>query len=456
MSKIIEFTSENVKRLSAVHITPEGDLIILSGENGEGKSSVIDSIWLALKGADAAEENPTPVSNRIKEGEQASVRIVTEDYIITRTWTDNDHSYLKVEANIDSESRPVYSKPQTLLDKFIGDLTFDPMEFIDDYDKKKQIDTLIRLSDLKINPLDIDEKVKLLKEERKDFNRDVDKFKKFLLELPEPEVNLPDNQVDLKALEREKDLINLQIRDHDKLVFKLRQSETQRLAILRDKTRIDDEIEKLKQRILQLQGQTEEINLAIENCDRAIGIESRAIETHQVGDIAQVDIKIAKAKEINQKIQVRENRVKLENARDEAFIKSEELTQKIQDLETTKITMLQEAKFPIQGLSYDETGPLFNKLPLSQASQAEKLRIGFAVGMALNPKLKVIMSKKASLLDKKNTKLIADLAKEHGYQFWLEKVEENVYPTIVIEDGAIKEIKKGGEKIGRSKREKRV
>ena len=52
--KIIEFRAERFKRLSAVDITPEGNTVIISGKNGQGKSSVLDAIWLALGGGAAA------------------------------------------------------------------------------------------------------------------------------------------------------------------------------------------------------------------------------------------------------------------------------------------------------------------------------------------------------------------------------------------------------------------
>ena len=48
--KIIELQAENVKRLKAVDITPDGTLQIIGGRNAQGKSAVLDSIWLELSG----------------------------------------------------------------------------------------------------------------------------------------------------------------------------------------------------------------------------------------------------------------------------------------------------------------------------------------------------------------------------------------------------------------------
>lgn len=48
---IVELRAENTKRLRAVTIRPEANgLVVLSGRNGAGKSSVLDAIAMALGG----------------------------------------------------------------------------------------------------------------------------------------------------------------------------------------------------------------------------------------------------------------------------------------------------------------------------------------------------------------------------------------------------------------------
>ena len=46
--KIIELRATNIKRLKAVEITPDGTMQVIGGRNAQGKSSVLDAIWLAL------------------------------------------------------------------------------------------------------------------------------------------------------------------------------------------------------------------------------------------------------------------------------------------------------------------------------------------------------------------------------------------------------------------------
>ena len=46
MSRIVSLQSTNYKRLKAVRIEPDkdGNLVVIGGNNGQGKSSILDSI----------------------------------------------------------------------------------------------------------------------------------------------------------------------------------------------------------------------------------------------------------------------------------------------------------------------------------------------------------------------------------------------------------------------------
>ena len=119
--KIIKLTAENVKRLRAVEITPDGTVQVITGRNAQGKTSVLDAIWLALGGGAASRETVRP----IRDGEDhASVTLDLGDLTVTRTWT-GDKTSLSVKAADGAK----YSSPQGVLDSLVGRLSFDPLEF---------------------------------------------------------------------------------------------------------------------------------------------------------------------------------------------------------------------------------------------------------------------------------------------------------------------------------------
>jgi len=119
--KIVQLHSENIKRIKAIDITPEDNVVVLSGKNGEGKTSVLDSIWLALQYRAASKGNPNPLRSGTDKG---FVSLDLGDYIVTRKFTKDD-SVLEIKTPDGSK----ISSPQKLLDGMIGDLSFDPWEF---------------------------------------------------------------------------------------------------------------------------------------------------------------------------------------------------------------------------------------------------------------------------------------------------------------------------------------
>ena len=56
--RIVALTAENVKRLTAVHIEPQGNVVQITGRNRQGKTSVLDAIWWAIEGASHIQASP--------------------------------------------------------------------------------------------------------------------------------------------------------------------------------------------------------------------------------------------------------------------------------------------------------------------------------------------------------------------------------------------------------------
>lgn len=118
---IISLRAENVKRLSAIEITPDGQpLVTVGGMNGAGKSSVLDAIQYACAGKAAMPEAP------IRAGaDRATILMRTQDYVIERRITPGG-STVTVRA---SDGSPLKS-PQAVLDSLCADIAFDPLAFL--------------------------------------------------------------------------------------------------------------------------------------------------------------------------------------------------------------------------------------------------------------------------------------------------------------------------------------
>jgi DNA repair ATPase RecN len=224
--KIIEFRGENLKRIKVVQINPVDNTVIISGENGQGKSSVLDSIWMALDNGSIKVEKP------IRDGqEKAKAVIDMGDIKVTRTWTEK-HTYLKVEPK---ELVTKYGGAQSVLDAFIGKLSFDPMEFLR-YDQKQQRDMLLKMIGLDINLEKWSAARKELYDQRTEANRQVKEYETKIKGIPTEQISndefndLPNKEINLQsAIKNLDDAKNIKY-TFDKQITAIMEEKSQLLA----------------------------------------------------------------------------------------------------------------------------------------------------------------------------------------------------------------------------------
>ncbi len=160
--RIVRLQAEGFKRLVAVDISPEGDLIEVRGNNGEGKSSLLDAIFATLAGKDAAPIKP------VRTGEEyALIRVDLGDLKVTRYFGDDGATKLKVE----NAEGAVFTQGQTMLDALVGSISFDPLEFAG-LSPKDQAAEIRRLVKLDVDLDDLAAKDRADMEARRDINRD--------------------------------------------------------------------------------------------------------------------------------------------------------------------------------------------------------------------------------------------------------------------------------------------
>jgi ABC-type methionine transport system ATPase subunit len=112
----------------------------------------------------------------------------------------------------------------------------------------------------------------------------------------------------------------------------------------------------------------------------------------------------------------------------------------IDEKTSQKVEKIKAAAYPLEGLSVDDAGVIYKGVPLSQLSSGQRLQVSTAIAMALNPKLRVILVRDASLVDAEGIDLITKLAEEKDYQLWIEKMDESGSVGVFIQDGEIKKV----------------
>ena len=396
--KIVSLITSNVKRLKAVEITPTGELVVIGGRNAQGKSSVLDAIWLALGGGAAAKSTTRPV----RDGEDsASVVLDLGEFIVTRTW-----SGTKTTLTVASPEGAKFSGPQSVLDALVGRLAFDPLEFTR-LSAKAQRDALLGLVDLPFDLALLDEERANLFDERTDVGRRgkaIGDIPAEVPDIPAKEVSSADILTELWAA-----------REHDRA------------------------LEAAAQRVTGARTVREQAAAALE---AAVAEEEAATAAFDAlpeapAKVAEIEQRLASVDETNRAVRANADAREKRTRKESLAAEYQTLTDKLDWLDKTKADGLAAASFPVPGLGFDETGVTLEGVPFSQASSAEQIRVSLAMAMSLNPRLKVVHIRDGSLLDADSLALIAGIAAERDYQVWIERVGDADEGAVIIEDGEV-------------------
>lgn len=399
MSKIVKLEANNFKVLKAVEITPGGNLVVISGRNGQGKSSVLDAITAALGGT-STKALPRP----IREGEdKAQIVLELEDIIVTRTFSGG-----ATKVVVKSKDGAVFGKGQAKLDSLLGKLSLDPLAFTQLSDRD-QLATLLDLVELPFDPAALDADRTKVFSQRTDVNRTVKDLQHRLAGY-DIDPDGPTEEVSVSDLLGE-------YRNGQELNRKI--------------TEAHEAAESASNRVTHLREQLKQAEA------EAKAAQKRADTAPALVDLDAIQAQIDNAESINADVRDFKAAQAIESQLGTAAANAQELTEHLAEIDERKADGLAAATFPVEGLGFDEDGVTYNGVPFKQASSAEQLRVSLAMAIALNPALRVIRIADGSLLDSTNLKLIEQMAVEHDYQVWIEMVSDTGEYGVVIEDGQV-------------------
>jgi len=407
--KIINLKSTNIKGIVAIDITPKDDVVIISGKNGAGKTSALDSIWYVLCWKAGAKGTPMPIRKGEKEAEGEVTLcedLTAEDieqgkipevlFVVNRTWKANGDTQLKVTNGKGLK----YTTPQKLLDDFIGYLSFDPRLF-SQMKGREQRQVLIDLTGFDIT--EIEKKIAYLYDQRLEKGREVK--------------SLTGNREEITIEDLPEELISV-----DDINNELQEA-------MVTNTKIDDTV---RNRIVAVEEITR-LNDLLTSC-------SDYLRTHEKIPVESLKEKLSESQAINEQVRARDRNRMADRKENKAKNEYDDFTREIDEQTKIKVDGLKENwyKIPDQKLSLTEIEVAYDDIPFSQISYSEQLRICIRIGMALNPKLKVLRISDWTLLDNKNKEIVRQMAKEFDYQIWAEEVDDTGTIGFYIENGEVK------------------
>lgn len=429
--KIVALTAENVKKLTVVEIRPDGNLVQITGRNGQGKTSVLDAIWWALEGAKHIQTAP------IRKGEkEARIRLDLGDLVVTRSFKDKDGE-ITTSIVVENADGARFPSPQRMLDALLGELTFDPLAFTR-MDQRAQFDLLRGfVPDVDFDGIDKANAADF--QERRDLNRRARELRaqEAGIELTDTPASRIDDAVLVAELERAGE-VNA---DLEKRRAR-RDAAAEKIGSLRETA------EQHRQRAITLRRQADEAETAHQaNLTEAAELERRLATADALPepiDTAAIRHKIAEARDRNalaeRQERARAERTRLGTEASDAEARAAKLTERMEARTAEKEAAVRSAKLPVDGLGFGDGVVILNGVPFDQASDAEQLRVSIAIAMAMNPRLRVIRVRDGSLLDEDALALIGQMADQHDYQVWVERVDSSGKVGFVLEDGHLKAV----------------
>lgn len=405
--KIIALEAENLKRLTAVRIEPDGNLVQITGKNGQGKTSVLDAIWWALAGTSNVQTTP------IRNGEEkAMISLDLGEIKVTRTFIQQDDGGYTTSIKVENGEGARFQSPQKMLDGLLGQLTFDPLAF----SRMKGADKVQALRSL-VPDYDFDGAAAAHKadfEERTIQNR---KAKDAQASAETLSADLPDEIPEPINAEKELSELEAGIAHNDA------QNE-----LARAREALSGRIEGIMAHIKQLKDQLADMEQELE----AMPDEDDPIDLGPIRD------RLGKAKAANEIVTKAAARDEQLAAAQKAKAESDRLTNAINERKQEAQDAIANADLPVKGIEIVDGEVMLNGIPFEQASDAEQLSASIGIAMTLNPELKVIRVRDGSLLDEDAMKVLATMADENDYQIWIERVDSSGTVGFVLEDGHIK------------------
>ena len=371
--KISSLEIENVKRIKAVQLTPgENGLTVIGGNNGQGKTSVLDAIAWALGGSkyepSAAKRDGSTVPPHL------TVRL-SNGIIVERKGKNSDLKVIDPSGN---------KSGQALLNSFISQFALDLPKFMNANNKEKA-DILLRIIGVGDRLYQLENEEERKYNERLTVGRITDQKQKYADEMPSfPDV--PDELVSAS------DLI-------------LRQQE------------IEGKANDLQEQITRLNHELTVVLAQLESARKTVS------ELHDEST-AEIERSIAEIEEINRK--VRANLDKEKAAEDAKHFSDQysALTAEIEQLRQAKRDLLNHADLPLEGLSV-QNGALVS----------EQLRVATAIVRKLNPSCGFVLIDKLEQMDADTLREFGEWLESEGLQAIATRVSKGDECCVVIEDG---------------------
>lgn len=408
--KINALELENVKRIRAVMLQPtQNGLTVIGGNNGQGKTSVLDAISWALGGEKYRPSSPA------RDGSMLPPRIritLSNGLIVERS---GKNSALKVTDPNGNKSG------QQLLNSFVEELALNLPKFMEasSRDKAKTLLQIIGVGD-ELARLELKENH--LYNQRRAIGQVADQKKKFAKELPFYPDAPKEPVTALELIQRQQAILaqnglNQQLRN--------------KAAFL--EVRVDQQAKEVEQLQLQLRSAMETLEQSKKELEIA---KADAADLHDQST-AQIEADLQRIEAINVKVRANLDREKAEADAEGFSNQYDELTEELENTRQAKHDLLNGAQLPLEGLGIADGELTFHGKKWDSMSSSEQLRVSAAIVRALNPRCGFVLMDKLEQMDVETMRTFGQWLEEQGLQAITTRVSTGGECSVIIEDGEV-------------------
>lgn len=408
--KISSLELENVKRIKAVQVVPtENGLTIIGGNNGQGKTSVLDAIAWALGGDRYRPSAPT------RDGSVIPPRIRLELSNGLTVERSGKNSALKV-------SDPTGQRAgQQLLNSFVEELALNLPKFMNASGKEKA-DTLLKIIGVGDQLSALEQREKLIYNQRHSIGQIADQKRKYAKEMPfYPDVpGKPISAVEL--IQRQQAIL-------------AQNGENQRKR---------DQVERIKfqkascaQVVQSLEEKLAEARRNLEQAAADLEIAEMDAMDLQDESTAQIEADLQNIEAINIKVRANCDREKAEQEAEGYAAQYDGLTADLEQIRRQKYDLLNGAQLPLEGLSVEDGELTYHGKKWDTMSGSDQLRVSTAIVRALNPQCGFVLLDKLEQMDLRTLQEFGTWLQAEGLQAIATRVSTGGECQIIIEDGQV-------------------
>jgi len=433
--KLDKLIAENIKGLKRLEIDfkQHGNLIVLGGDNGAGKSSGLDSVLYLFGGKGVIPEDV------LRHGEEKGV--------IDGTLDDGTHvrrtfSKKGIHLVVENGDGMRFTSPQAVVAKLVqsanggkSTLSFDPLSFVS-MNPKKRIETL--KSVLGIDTTKIDEAHAVAYEERRDLNRDLKQLQARFAGMDTFD-DAPKEEISISSLVEE-----LRKREETN---RTNEQERNNVAVLRKKVGAEQEIivdirkdiADLEQELAEGKGELADREKALAKSVSEGKAAAKKADALVDADTDSIKQQMETASGTNDKIKANKAALGMQKEIVGCEKNVKGIARKLDKLVAEKKNLISDAKFAIPGLALSEDDVTVDGVRFENLASGDQTEVSVAMALAMQPELKVVLIHGGSLLDEKHLENIARMAKESDTTILMEIVGSGPEIDILLEGGEVKE-----------------